>query len=53
MVVSNNEEWIVTFLNEATDEQILHLFKQGIDVSVQEEIKQLLRFRKDNNPNQS
>ncbi|MFB6467397.1 hypothetical protein ACE38V_11365 [Cytobacillus sp. Hz8] len=44
--MSKENKWIVHFLNEATDEQILNLFQTGIEDSVREDIEGLLLGRK-------
>lgn len=48
--VKKKGEWIVRFLNEATDEQILHLFQASIDETVRKDIEKLLLNKKTNNP---
>lgn len=39
-------EWLVEFVNEASDEQIFSLFQESLDKSVREDIKKLLIDKK-------
>lgn len=40
--MSKENEWIVQFLNEATDEQIFHLFKSSLEDVVRNDIEELV-----------
>lgn len=48
--MNKENEWIVHFLNEATDEQIFHLFKSILEDVVRKDIEELMLKRQMNNP---